>query len=147
MAATVGIRPKPGVLESARAFATLADGETRDSFVRTLRGAIDHRGQRVTATDRLYLMADIPCLLIWGDHDRIIPVEHGRLAHRAMAASRLEIFEGSGHFPHVDDPDRFARTLQAFIDTTTPAAQSRRSTRRHPNSPRSTLEVATQSAS
>ena len=126
LAATVGIRPKPGVLESARAFVTLADSDIRDSFVHTLRGIIDHRGQRVTATDRLYLMNDIPCLLIWGDHDRIIPVDHGRLAHRAMAASQLEIFEGSGHFPHVDDPDRFARTVHEFIDTTTPASQSRR---------------------
>jgi pimeloyl-ACP methyl ester carboxylesterase len=147
LAGTVGIRPKPGVLESARAYATLADGEIRHSFVRTLRGIVDHRGQRLTATDRLYLMNHIPCLLIWGDHDRIIPVEHGRLAHRAMAASQLEIFEGSGHFPHVDDPDRFARTVHAFIDTTTPAAQSRRRTRRTPNSPRPTLDDVTQSAS
>ena len=147
LAATVGIRPKPGVLESARAFATLADGEIRHSFVRTLRGIVDHRGQRVSATDRLYLMNDIPCLLIWGDHDRIIPVEHGRLAHRAMAASQLAIFEGSGHFPHVDHPERFARTVHAFIDTTTPAAQSRRRTRQTPNPPWPSLDVATQAAS
>jgi pimeloyl-ACP methyl ester carboxylesterase len=147
LAAMVGIRPKHGVLESARAYATLADGEILHSFVRTLRGIVDHRGQRVGATDRLYLMNDIPCLLIWGDHDRIIPVEHGRLAHRAMASSQLEIFEGSGHFPHVDDPDRFAQTVKAFIDTTTPAAQSRRRPRRTSDTPRPTLEVATRSAS
>jgi pimeloyl-ACP methyl ester carboxylesterase len=147
LAATVGIRPKPGVVESARSYATLADSESRHSFLRTLRGIVDHRGQRVTATDRLYLMKDIPCLLIWGDHDRIIPVEHGRLAHRAMAASQLEIFEGSGHFPHVDDPDRFARTVQAFIDTTRPAAQSRRRTRPAPNPPRPSLDVDAQAAS
>lgn len=147
LAATVGLRPKPGVVESARAFATLAKGEIRDSFLRTLRGIVDHRGQRVSATDRLYLMNDVPCLLIWGDHDRIIPVEHGRLAHRAMAASQLEIFEGSGHFPQVDDPDRFTRTVHAFIDTTTPAARSRHGTRRTPNPPPLTLHVATQAAS
>jgi pimeloyl-ACP methyl ester carboxylesterase len=138
LAAAVGIRPGPRVLESARSYATLADAEIRDSFVRTLRGVIDHRGQRIAATDRLYLMNDIPCLLIWGDHDRIVPVEHGRLAHRALAASRLEIFEGSGHFPHVDDPDRFARTVHAFIDTTTPAAKKRRRPGRTRNLPRST---------
>jgi alpha-beta hydrolase superfamily lysophospholipase len=92
-------------------------------------------------------MNDTPCLLIWGDHDRIIPVEHGRLAQRAMASSQLEIFEGSGHFPHVDDPDRFAQTVKAFIDTTTPAAQRRRRPRRSSDTPRSTLDVATRSAS
>ena len=76
-------------------------------------------------------MNDVPWLLIWGDHGRMVPVEHGRRAHRDMAASQLESFEGSGHFPHVEDPDRFARTLHTFIDTTTPATQSR-TTRRIP---------------
>jgi pimeloyl-ACP methyl ester carboxylesterase len=145
LATTVGIRPSRGLVESARSFATLADGETRGSFVRTLRGIIDHRGQRVSATDRLHLMNDVPCLLVWGDHDRIIPVDHGRRAHRAMAASQLEIFEGSGHFPHVDDPDRFARALHAFIDTTVPA--TRLPTTRTPNADRTTLDVLTQAAS
>jgi len=146
LAAMVGIRAKPGVVESARGYATLADGEIRGSFLRTLRGIVDHRGQRVSATDRLHLMNDVPCLIIWGDHDRIIPVEHGRRAHRKMAASQLEVFEGSGHFPHVDDPARFARTVHAFIDTTTPATQSR-ATPRILNPRRITLDPAAQAAS
>jgi pimeloyl-ACP methyl ester carboxylesterase len=151
LAAAVGIRPSPGLLESARSYATLADAEVRDSFVRTLRGVIDHRGQRLSAHDRLYLMDDIPCLLIWGDHDRIIPIEHGCRAHRAMVASRLEIFPGAGHFPHADDPDRFVRTLDAFIDTTTPVPLTRTITRT--TSPRisqpgpPSLDVETRSAS
>ena len=91
-------------------------------------------------------MHDVPCLLIWGDRDRIIPVEHGRRAHRAMPASQLEIFEGSGHFPHADDPERFARTLQVFIDSTTPATRSR-ATRRISDPRPINLDVAAQSAS
>ena len=110
LAATVGVRPTPGLLESGRGYATLAYGESRKSFVSTLRGIIDHRGQRVSGINHLHLMHDVPCLLIWGDRDRIIPVEHGRRAHRALPSSQLEIFEGSGHFPHADDPERFANT-------------------------------------
>ena len=146
LAATVGVRPTPGLLESGRGYATLAHGESRKSFVSTLRGIIDHRGQRVSGINRLHLMHDVPCLLIWGDRDRIIPVEHGRRAHCAMPSSQLEIFEGSGHFPHADDPSGSRRTLQVFIESTTPATRSR-ATRRISDPCPITLDVAAQSAS
>jgi hypothetical protein len=55
---------------------------------------------------------------MWGDRDRIIPVEHGDIAHEGMPGSRLEIFEGSGHFPQLDRPLEFARVLGAFMAET-----------------------------
>ena len=51
----------------------------------------------------------------------MIPVSHARLAHAAMPGSRLEVFEGSGHFPFHDDPDRFVEVVERFIDSTEPA--------------------------
>ena len=59
--------------------------------------------------DRCYLTESVPVQLIWGEHDSVIPVSHGQLAHAAMPGSRLEIFADSGHFPFHDDPDRFRR--------------------------------------
>jgi hypothetical protein len=38
-----------------------------------------------------------------------------------MPGSQLEIFEGSGHFPFHDDPDRFVEAVERFIDSTEPA--------------------------
>jgi hypothetical protein len=43
------------------------------------------------------------------------------MAHAAMPGSQLEIFDGSGHFPFHDDPDRFVEVVQRFIDATEPA--------------------------
>jgi pimeloyl-ACP methyl ester carboxylesterase len=63
-------------------------------------------GQRVNASDRLYLAANIPFMLVWGERDAIIPVEHGRAAHELVPSSRLEVFEQAGHFPHLDEPQR-----------------------------------------
>jgi len=57
-------------------------------------------------------------LIIWGDCDTIIPVSHAYAAHEAIPGSRLEIIEGSGHFPHVEAPDRFLRVLLDFLGTT-----------------------------
>jgi pimeloyl-ACP methyl ester carboxylesterase len=122
--ARLGIRPDPAVAEILRSYASLADPSTREAFVHTLRSVVDHRGQRVSASDRLYLAAEVPTLIVWGDRDPIIPVRHAFETHEAIAGSRLEVFEGSGHYPHVDDPERFADVLVDFIESTTPASVS-----------------------
>jgi pimeloyl-ACP methyl ester carboxylesterase len=59
-------------------------------------------------------------LLVWGSEDPIIPAEHGRRAHELIPDSRLVEFEGSGHWPQLDDPERFADVLIDFIETTEP---------------------------
>ncbi|MCB0922986.1 MAG: alpha/beta hydrolase [Mycobacterium sp.] len=88
------------------------------AFTRTLRAVVDWRGQVVTMLDRCYLTESVPVQLIWGDRDAVIPVSHAHMAHAAMPGSRLEIFEGSGHFPFHDDPDRFVTLVRRFIDGT-----------------------------
>jgi pimeloyl-ACP methyl ester carboxylesterase len=106
--------------ELIRVFDGLPDGPTRVAFTRTLRSVVDWRGQVVTMLDRCYLADDLPTLLVWGDRDAIIPVKHGRMAHAAMPSSRLEIFEGAGHFPHHADPERFMTLLDEFVASTEP---------------------------
>ena len=116
----VGLRPGADLEEMARGFASLGDLEARQAFVHTVRGIMDIGGQRVSARDRLYLAAAVPTLLIWGERDRMIPVDHGRAAHEAMPGSRLIVYE-SGHFPHRDHPWRFATDVLEFVEAT-PAA-------------------------
>ncbi|MEE6176306.1 alpha/beta fold hydrolase [Mycobacterium sp. 050134] len=91
------------------------------AFSRTLRAVVDWRGQIVTMLDRCYLTEAIPVQIVWGAKDSVVPVQHAWMAHAAMPGSRLEIFEGSGHFPFHDDPARFIDVVQRFIDTTQPA--------------------------
>ena len=110
----------PHAVEMWRAFTSLAEAASRRAFVRTLRAVVDSGGQSVSAHDRLYLTSDMPTLVVWGDQDGIIPVAHAHAAYRAMPGSRLEIFEGAGHFLHVEEPERFAAALREFIDTTEP---------------------------
>jgi pimeloyl-ACP methyl ester carboxylesterase len=117
----LGFRAGPDIAEFARGYGSLADGDARQAFIHTLRAVIDHGGQRVNAADRLYLAEDLPSLIVWGRRDPIIPVAHAGIAHRGMPGSRLEVFDDSGHFPQLDDPVRFARTLSDFIDSTEPA--------------------------
>lgn len=111
----------PRLAEAWRAYVSLTQAENRLAFVRTLRAVIDPGGQSVSASDRLYLAAAMPTMIIWGDRDQMIPVDHAYQAHAAIPGSRLEIFEGIGHFPHVEDPTRFAEVVRDFINTTEPA--------------------------
>ena len=117
----LGIRAGTDMAELARGHASLENPEARAAFVHTLRTIVDPLGQRVNATDRLYLAENIPFMLVWGERDRIIPVEHGLSAHERVPSSRLELFEGAGHFPHLDEPQRFLEVLLDFIDSTDPA--------------------------
>ena len=91
------------------------------AFSRTLRAVVDWRGQIVTMLDRCYLTQATPVQIVWGTKDVVVPVRHAWMAHAAMPGSRLEIFEGSGHFPFHDDPARFIDVVQRFIDTTEPS--------------------------
>ena len=105
----------------ATGFASLNDIEARRAFVHTARSVIDLGGQRVNATDKLYLAQAVPTLIAWGDRDPIIPARHGIRAHELMPGSRLELFAGAGHFPHHDDPVRFATAIEEFAASTDPA--------------------------
>ncbi len=105
----------PRADEMWRSYASLCGAEHRAAFVRTLRSVVDPGGQAINATDRLYLAAAMPTLIIWGDADPIIPVAHAYAAHEAMPDSRLEIFEGVGHYPQVEQSERFVTCLLEFM--------------------------------
>jgi len=122
----VGVRVTPAAEEMWRNYVSLADADTRRAFFRTLRAVIDLGGQSVSAADRLYLAAQMPTLIVWGAQDPFIPVEHAIATHAAIPDSRLEIFEGIGHFPHCEAPARFVEVLVDFMTSTAPARVSER---------------------
>jgi pimeloyl-ACP methyl ester carboxylesterase len=117
----IGLRTGPDLTEMARGYQSLSNAEARSAFIHTLRAVIDPTGQRINASDRLYLASKMPTMIVWGARDRIIPVQHAKPAHDGMPGSRLELFDRAGHFPQLDDPLRFARTLLDFLDRTQPA--------------------------
>lgn len=105
----------------ARALSPLERPGARTAFLHTLRSVIDIQGQRVSATDRLYLLDGMPTLIVWGGRDRTIPVQHGHAAHAAAPGSRFELLPKAAHFPHLEDPDGLAEVLLDFLSSTEPA--------------------------
>jgi pimeloyl-ACP methyl ester carboxylesterase len=106
----------------ARALRPLENAGARAAFLQTLRSVIDVHGQRVSATDRLYLLESMPTLIVWGERDHTIPIAHGRLAHEAIPDSVFRTLPAAAHFPHLEDPDGLSEMLREFIATTHPSS-------------------------
>ena len=119
-----GIRVQPDFAEVGRGMASLAESGTRAAFLSTLRSVVGPVGQRVFAGDRLYLAAEMPTLIVWGDRDPIIPVGHGRRAHAAIPNSTFVILEGVGHMPLVEAPEALADAIGRFMEERPPSEVS-----------------------
>jgi pimeloyl-ACP methyl ester carboxylesterase len=105
--------------EVARIYEALADRAQRTAVQRVTSHVLNWRGQFVTMTDRSYLARLMPVLVIWGRDDMVIPSSHADLAPTQV--SDVHVLEDSGHFPHKDHPEEFARLVVAFIEANEPA--------------------------
>ncbi len=112
---SVGLRPGSDLTQVWQGFTSLGDADTRRAFLATTRAVIDPGGQSVTAHDYLPEAAPIPTLVVWGTRDRMIPAWHAAAATASIEGCRVELFAGAGHFPHLDDPDRFADLVRDFM--------------------------------
>jgi non-heme chloroperoxidase len=59
---------------------------------------------------------EAPTLLIWGDQDAFVPESDQQTLLATIAGSRLEIYRGTGHAVHWEEPARFAADLVAIAE-------------------------------
>jgi pimeloyl-ACP methyl ester carboxylesterase len=57
-----------------------------------------------------------PTLLIWGEHDPIIPAEHGRRLVATLPDAQLQIIPAVGHLPYEEDPEMTNLALLRFLE-------------------------------
>jgi pimeloyl-ACP methyl ester carboxylesterase len=55
----------------------------------------------------------VPTLMIWGDHDPVVPIEAARAAAQLIPNARLEVLPG-GHVPQLSHPKQVAELLTTF---------------------------------
>jgi pimeloyl-ACP methyl ester carboxylesterase len=56
-----------------------------------------------------------PVLLIWGQHDWIVPLEVGEQIRRRLVGAELVVIEGAGHNPMWERPAEFNRLVGTFL--------------------------------
>ena len=117
---TIGWRKSVYLKAITRALRPLQAPGARQAFLQSLRSVIDIHGQKVSALDRLYLLGPVETLIVWGERDRTIPIEHGIEAHSRIPHSRLETLPRAAHFPNLEDPAGLAGVLNTWLAETKP---------------------------
>ena len=111
--------------EVAHIFDSFKDRQALQAVRHVVRAVVDWQGQIVTMADRAYLTEAMPMWVVWGRDDKVIPVQHANNAAALAPKVRIEVIPDSGHFPHKDHPEQFARVVTEFVRTTEPATYSR----------------------
>jgi pimeloyl-ACP methyl ester carboxylesterase len=98
----------------------LGDPRSRLAFLRTARSVIDWRGQTVSALRRLHLLAGMPVMIAWGEHDQTIPPSHHRAFAEQVPTATISEIADAGHFPHETAAERLLPPLLDFLATSPP---------------------------
>ena len=59
----------------------------------------------------------VPTLIIVGRHDFITNVSMAEEMAKNIPNARLEVFEDSGHFAFVEEPEKFYRVIKEFVES------------------------------
>jgi pimeloyl-ACP methyl ester carboxylesterase len=62
-----------------------------------------------------YKTISVPTLIIWGLNDRIIPLKTGKMLHREICGSTLELINNCGHVPQEEQPEETMRYITQFF--------------------------------
>jgi pimeloyl-ACP methyl ester carboxylesterase len=60
--------------------------------------------------------ARVPALVLWGAQDRLVPLAHAHAYAAGLPDARLVVFDDVAHYPYLEDPERFAREVAAFLE-------------------------------
>jgi pimeloyl-ACP methyl ester carboxylesterase len=59
--------------------------------------------------------ATLPALVVWGEHDGLVPLAHAHAYAAGLPDARVAIVPGAAHFPHLEQPEVFAAVIEAFL--------------------------------
>lgn len=79
-----------------------------------LQMTLGYRERNYATAERLAPL-NMPVLILSGDRDQLVPIEHARQFHDAIAGSELVVFEGVGHIPQEEKPDESAMAVHEFL--------------------------------
>jgi pimeloyl-ACP methyl ester carboxylesterase len=47
----------------------------------------------------------VPTMIVWGEEDKLIPVEHTEMWKKFIPAAEIKIYKGAGHLVHLEKPE------------------------------------------
>jgi pimeloyl-ACP methyl ester carboxylesterase len=99
-----------------------AEIETYAAPLKTAAGkhAMIHSARQILPEDiaqlsESYKAIELPTLILWCDHDRIVPLEVGLRLRRTLPNSTLRLVEDCGHMPQEEQPASTLALIKGFI--------------------------------
>lgn len=84
---------------------------------RFVRGYVEYLRSRGARTPpETYASLEKPTLILWGENDRIVPLEAGKRLQRQIPGARLVILPRCGHCPPREVPETFVQALEVFLE-------------------------------
>jgi pyruvate dehydrogenase E2 component (dihydrolipoamide acetyltransferase) len=83
-----------------------------DGALRAISGQIFANGRQQALVGEALGDLDVPVLVIWGRHDRIIPAAH---AEHAPSGAEVHVLDGSGHSPHMEAAGEVNGLMEGFL--------------------------------
>ncbi len=100
------------------AYQMAAQPGAQQAWLKTLRGMCNLLGQHPCFVNPIVnglTSLRCPTLVMWGQHDRIVPVTHAQVAATGIMNARLRIFEQCGHNPMLEQTSAFNQALLEFL--------------------------------
>ncbi|MCR8847590.1 alpha/beta hydrolase [Rossellomorea sp. SC111] len=60
-----------------------------------------------------------PCLLVWGEHDRVVPLSTGERLNQDIPDSKLVVLKETGHLVPEEKPREVLENIQSFVSAAT----------------------------
>jgi len=104
--------PRPHKAFTAWFTAPLAEPRSKRSLLSSMRHFLreDHK----QAFDTVNALA-VPKLVVWGRHDRILPLSYGLQVRDWLPTAHWEVLEQAGHLPHYEQHETFNALLKAHL--------------------------------
>jgi pimeloyl-ACP methyl ester carboxylesterase len=58
---------------------------------------------------------DVPTLVLWGEHDPVVPLHYGEEMHRSIAGSQFVVVPRAAHVPMLEEPEAFNASVLRFV--------------------------------
>jgi 4,5:9,10-diseco-3-hydroxy-5,9,17-trioxoandrosta-1(10),2-diene-4-oate hydrolase len=115
--ASIFHKPRPMDPELAKELRRVRNlWDTRMAVAKAIRGGISIFGARkeMLLTDQLKTL-NVPLLIVWGEKDPILPISQALRAANQLPEARVHIMRDCGHWPHMENPEEFNRTVLGFL--------------------------------
>ena len=71
----------------------------------------------LTSDPANYQRLTMPALILWGDSDKVIPLQEGEYLQSIMPNAELVLMEGVNHIPHLEDQEKFIEIVLGFLQS------------------------------